>query len=571
MSSTDANGQQTSYQYDPLGRVTSVILPGDSASQRTTDTRYTLSCAGTSVCVEVDQVQRIDVLNTLTSRSFYDGWGRLVETRTPGVNNQDVVRYAVYDASGRLAKQSNPYFVASGSGYSPPDLAQKATAYGYDVLGRPTSTTDALGNTSTIFRGSVCNVSLPGTPDPGCYEETVSTDANHHQRVSLADALGRTDYEQLFTGNGSGTPAYSMYATSKYAYDYLGDLSAILQPDNSHTTGYTYDALGRLRQLVDPDSGTTAYSYDPAGNLRSSVDARIAAGTVWIGYDVLNLPRWRNSTDSATGAYETFTYDESGHGSGTGRLTSESFSEPGTSLSGGYSYTYDGRGRVTNSTLIVGSASYPLQASYDDEGNLKSQTYPTGEVVTNSYSGDWLTAVSTSQGNTSLLSNAVYAGYGGPARLMTSASLGGLSASWSYDQLLRPNDVRLANGSTTLFEQSRIFDPASNVTSATTTLSGQTDTQGFCYEELNRLTWAGTDASGSYGAPSGCSLPVTPGTSSASATTPWVGGLASSTPRRAAALITTAIPATCTERRTWAGSGWPTTRPATRPAATPAA
>ena len=77
--------------------------------------------------------------------------------------------------------------------------------------------------------------------------------------------------------------------------------------------------------------------------------------------------------------------------------------------------------------------------------------------------------------------------------------------------------MRLANGSTTLFEQSRIFDPASNVTSATTTLSGQTDTQGFCYEELNRLTWAGTDASGSYGAPSGCSLPVTPGTSLTSA------------------------------------------------------
>src|SRR5205085_6395582 len=134
----------------------------------------------------------------------------------------------------------------------------------------------------------------------------------------------------------------------------------------------------------------------------------------------------------------TFSYDESGHGSGIGRLTSETFSQPGTSLSGGYSYTYDGRGRVTSSTLTVGSASYPLQASYDDEGNLKSQTYPTGEVVTNSYSGDWLTGVSTSQGNTSLLSNVAYAGYGGPARLMSSASLGGLSASWSYDQLLRP-------------------------------------------------------------------------------------------------------------------------------------
>ena len=41
--------------------------------------------------------------------------------------------------------------------------------------------------------------------------------------------------------------------------------------------------------------------------------------------------------DSLTGAgaYQTFAYDQAGHGSGVGRLTSETFSEPGTSLSGG--------------------------------------------------------------------------------------------------------------------------------------------------------------------------------------------------------------------------------------------
>src|SRR5207245_11745742 len=57
VSSTDPNGQATSYQYDPLGRVTSVILPGDSASQRTTDTVYSISCSAISVCIEVDQDQ----------------------------------------------------------------------------------------------------------------------------------------------------------------------------------------------------------------------------------------------------------------------------------------------------------------------------------------------------------------------------------------------------------------------------------------------------------------------------------------------------------------------------------
>jgi len=56
------------------------------------------------------------------------------------------------------------------------------------------------------------------------------------------------------------------------------------------------------------------------------------------------------------------------------------------SLSGSYSHLHDGRGRQTSSTLTVGGGSYPLVSTFDDAGNVLTQTYPDGETITNSYS-----------------------------------------------------------------------------------------------------------------------------------------------------------------------------------------
>ncbi|HET9849978.1 MAG TPA: RHS repeat-associated core domain-containing protein, partial [Candidatus Dormibacteraeota bacterium] len=211
---------------------------------------------------------------------------------------------------------------------------------------------------------------------------------------------------------------------------------------------------------------------------------------------------------------------------GIGRLTSETFSGgPNNSLSGSYCYAYDARGEETNRTLTIAgdcrsSSGYSVGTNYDDAGNILTQTYPTGEVVTNSYnSADWLTGVSTSQGTTTLLSNATYSSsqgseYGGPAGLMTSANLdnGAFVATWSHDALLRASGSYLSCISrcgSPAFSDSRTFDAAGNVTSARTQFGGilTADVQGFCYDEQDRLIWAGTSGS----PPSGCTQPVTPG------------------------------------------------------------
>src|SRR5262249_24255377 len=290
-----------------------------------------------------------------------------------------------------------------------------------DGVGRVTGVTDALSHRTTTRYLVACGPA--GTGDAGCYQQTLSGDASGHQSGSLADALGRTAHEQR---HSRGTAAaYGVYATTRYTYDFLGELTQILHPDGVTRTTLQYDMAGRKIAMTDPDRGAESYAYDSNGNLIQSVDARGAARTVFIGYDGLDRPLWHNTQNGAAGAYSTYSYDSTAAGSaGIGRLTGETFSAG--SLARGYSFAYDARGQLSGSTLTVGSATYQVRATYDDAGDPLTQPYPDGETVTSAYSAQgWLTGVSTQQSSvTTLLGGATYSGAGGAFGSVTGAALG---------------------------------------------------------------------------------------------------------------------------------------------------
>jgi RHS repeat-associated protein len=552
MSTTDANGQITSYTYDGLGRQTSVTAPLETGGLNTENLSYTIWCAGTSAqspCAENDTTQRLNSTQTVTSRSFYDGMGNLVETRKPATSSQDSVQYYFYDPSGQLAFTSIPYLVAAYTGapgvnaYSIPDSTVAGTCVGsgtgcsisgYDGLGRVRVTTDALSEATTTSYTVACNP--PGTGDSSCYNQVATVDPLGHQSSTLTDAMGRIFYEQAYTGNSPST--YAVYATTKYAYNFLGQQVWILQPNGTATTAYQYDMAGRLISTTNPDSGTIAstpacpmvtgepalpatvsdcYSYDQDGNLLESVDARGSSGTVYVGYDGINRPTYRSVNSNGSNPFDTYTYDSSTGGNmGVGRLTSETFA--GGGLSGSQSYVYDVRGRQTSNTLTIGSSSYPSSSAYDDASRVLTQTYPDGETVTNSYgvgdSQSFLSGVNTSiNTRATLLSYATYAGAGGAAGAITSALWGQAASevyaySATFDLLGRQTDINIKNASlTVLFDQARTFDAGGNVSTIDTTLTAGTDNQAFCYDEQNRLTAAASSGT----LPSGCPT-FSPGT-----------------------------------------------------------
>ena len=108
------------------------------------------------------------------------------------------------------------------------------------------------------------------------------------------------------------------------------------------------------------NTGTTVYYYDSAGNLTKRV---AATGTVTqYSYDALD--RVLTMTFPADNAENvTYTYDQSGHGDGVGRLTS------------------------------VTDAAGSLSRSYDQFGNLLTDAETWGQTGRSPTSGHMLSAV----------------------------------------------------------------------------------------------------------------------------------------------------------------------------------
>jgi RHS repeat-associated protein len=523
-STMDPNGGVTTYTYDPLGRQTNQRVPGQSSGPATQSTIYTTWCSGTaaqSPCIEVDTTRRLTNATTVTTRKFYDGQGRLVEMRTPAPSGQDTIQFTLYNVAGQTSTQSVSYFVTAYTGaagaaaYSIPDSTQIATTTTYDGLGRTLHVTDPLSSVTQTAYSIVCNA--PGTSgDAGCYEQTLTTDANNHRQGTLVDGFNRQIYAQRYSGNSPNT--YAVYSTTRNTYDYNGNLTQVLHPDGTHVTTYTYDTAGRLFTMSDPDRGASSYVYDTNGNRTEQIDARCgttlpqapcSAGTIYTGYDGLNRTIWRNNTNSATGAYVTYSYDSTAGGNnGMGHLTGETFNGgPGSSNlgAGSYSYTYDALGRKSAMTITLGGVNYTFSYGYNDANMPTTLTYSDGEVLSKTYdsASGWLTdLVTTPSGGsaTNLLTTISYSGFGGAVGRPTGATVanGVYTYSASYDGDLRPTESKLVLNSSqsVLFDSSRTYDAVGNVIRVNTTLSAGTDNQAFCYDEQSRLTWA-SSASGS--------------------------------------------------------------------------
>src|SRR5207302_5318868 len=108
-------------------------------------------------------------------------------------------------------------------------------------------------------------------------------------------------------------------------------------------------------------------------------------------------------------------------------------------------------------------------STYDDAGNVLTQSYPDSESITNSYTAQgWLSGVSTTRSGTTttLASGLAYTGVGGAFGEVTAMHLGGgYDVSATYDTLDRATDLKTKRTSdgVTLFDQARTFDGAGNV------------------------------------------------------------------------------------------------------------
>ncbi|GER89989.1 hypothetical protein KDW_41510 [Dictyobacter vulcani] len=562
LATKDANGQTTAYQYDVLGRVTAVAAPGDSITSPTVSYSYKNTCTQgtTSPCLELDTTTRqvSGGTQTVTTQQWFDGQGRVVETKAPGPNlwskvpkiPSTLITYTLYDNMGRATTKSLPYAISSlaGTGYIAPNLAQARTVTNYDGLGRPLGSVTYQDANTIKLSTSIAYTVAQGLPSftqntTFPFERTTTLDAYNHQAVSYTDAIGRQRYNQVFTGTGS---PYTVLRTMRYDRDVVGNLYATLTYDASTaqlaSQQATYDGVGRKIGMNDSDSGSNwVFSYDQNSNPISQTDPR--GKSVYISYDVLNRPLCKGTTSAAVNpctasATSTFFYDSYDKNSNPGvtfpsactapsgsyasdpigAMTAETFS--GVAGAGSRCKGYDERGRVDQSGLTVNgdgqTITQTMNMSYNDAGQPTSVVYPDGETVTAQYDSNGYsrsaffgTPASTDPvtflvGQVSYTNAGQVAGlaFGGSAA-KSSVPTPVFSTTMGYDGIQRPVSSSASKAGSTFWNQNRTYDNVGNVLGVSTTLptttgGTQKDVQSFCYDSVNRLVW-----SGNTGAPSG--------------------------------------------------------------------
>ena len=478
ISFTDSNGVTIRYDYDPLGRLTTVIKPGDTKNSPTIEHHYydpttDLIFEENEPKLLVETKNKLDENKYLLTRTFYNGLGQIVQTHTAKVEVEgevkDLINTIKYNSFGQKTVETltyaiNPYkydgtcpFTWEGYNSAP------KTTYKYDSLGRITEVKDPMNRVAKTFYFGW---------------STLSLDPEGHQTVSNQDAYGRLVEVINFVGEYPNTRPY---AITTYEYDILDNLVKVTAPQGI-VTHIHYDSLGRKISMDDPDLGHWEYRYDNNGNLIWQKDAKGQIITFY--YDKLNR-LWRVMYPDGSSVY--YWYDKPNPDGCNKQDYSIGRRVEMNDLTGKACYSYDERGRITEETKRIGEEEAVTQFTYNPDDSIKTIVYPDGEVVVNEYDSVGRLKRLTGQDvyldevNYDVLGNVKEVRYGNLVKTR-----------YAYDVTGRLQQIH-TSGQTDILKLSYIQDKVGNVLNISDLIDPSNNLQ-FFYDDLNRLT----GASGQY-------------------------------------------------------------------------
>jgi RHS repeat-associated protein len=320
------NGQNTTYKYDNLGRLTTQIYPAVSGIYANTTYVYNDTA---------NTMKTIDARGNYTIQHF-DGLERLASA----VQYNGTLIYAHENYTYNYLDLQNSSTTAE----------RNTTSYTYDPLGFQTKITYPTGAVQTNSYNYQNNTKTVIDPDG-------------HKTVYAYDWAKDLLWVREFNSS-------SNYYLTTYSYDKSQNLLSITDA-KSNVTSYSHDDLNRLTLTTFPDSTTQSQSYDAMGNAVGKVDPN--GNVMNYTYDSLN----RLIILTYPGhLLENYTYDNDGN------------AKVMTDFSGVTYYSYDTRDRLTNETQVntVGSQKIStILYSYDKTSNIISMTYPDGTVLGYTY------------------------------------------------------------------------------------------------------------------------------------------------------------------------------------------
>ena len=425
MTSTNSEGQRTTYAYDPTNQHLLSVTQYESA----TDTvGYTTSYIYSNSTNPVLANALLSVTNPDGSQQnfSYDAEGRLIETSANGGAQAVQYTYGIggtvsattpsdadgdggtttyyFDNRGLLLKLVNPLnnttsysYDSSGNLIQVTDPAGQNYAYQYDSEGNQIQSTDPLGDVTKFTYGSLDTLTSMTDPNGnitqykydqnGDLTSTIYADGTVEQNAfnPIGELLHSTNGDNNvanYTYNSAGqilSESYSDGTQTTFAYDQSGDL--VSATNATGTTTLTYDSSNRLTEIQYPDSTYLTYAYNAAGQRLTMTDQ--TGYTVQYCYNTLGQ---LTGLSDSSGPIVSYTYDSSGQLSeevkGNGTYTEYTYDADGDILSlinyasdgtvnSSFAYMYNDLGLNTTETTIDGQWVY----TYDSLGQLTQAVF----------------------------------------------------------------------------------------------------------------------------------------------------------------------------------------------------
>lgn len=527
VSSVDFNGEKSTFQFDPLGRLTALYRPGDQPGFPGMEYEYHLAVpAGTDQWVNYVETRELDqetqagdadrTSRYRISRQYTDGLGRVLmvrseaEPRKGETQPRVVVTGAVTFNARQQPSQSLQPFFAVGSkslndGIEYASIESPSWSGEFEIDGQrevrnltqaPKSITEYDAEMRAVMMWNPDGTFRTNRFEPLVtfeYDENDADPSSPHQatpRLKREDGLGRlVEVQEWSRLTDDGQPTGEVQKrSSRYTYDANSQLVSAVDPFGNQRS-FSYDGLRRRIQLADPDQGTLRWILDDAANIREIIDGK-GQHSVFT-YDGLNrrlterfidgrvLPSWR--APGGPDAEVIYHYDQPFPGLDLGNHSTGTASHVRGRVawvedrSGEEHNSYDARGQLEwvvkrlPMHLQGGSAltSFRTQFRYDVADRISSVVYPDGDQVSYERNARGLIESMSGVALGSLIRDLAYS----PAGHANSMVYGnGSATSYAYDLRLRISRITVqppgGGGYTAgpLLDLSYDFDPASNIT-----------------------------------------------------------------------------------------------------------